>query len=84
MKSSFHALKRMNQRGINREMVELVLLYGKVKQDKTVLGRKEALQLLATLQRQVVIAKKIVDKGGVVVVTDTDNDVVITTYNYKV
>jgi hypothetical protein len=50
-------------------------------QDKYVLGRKEALRLLEELQRSERLLKKILDKGGVVVVAD--GGALITTYNYK-
>lgn len=81
MQTTFHARQRMSQRGITREMIDLVLEYGQVSQDKAVLGRKDAQALLLRLQQQMRVLKKVLDKGGVVVVAD--NDRVITTYNYE-
>jgi ribosomal protein S8 len=81
MQSTVHLGTRMNQRGISLAMVNLVLEYGEIQQDKAVLGRKAAEQLLARMQREMKELKKIVDKGGVVVVSA--NDAIITTYNYK-
>lgn len=81
MHTTVHARKRMSQRGISREIVELVLEYGEIQQDKVILGRKDAQRWLAKLQRDMKVIKKILDKGGVVVVADSES--VITTYNYK-
>lgn len=81
MQSTQHIKQRMSQRGISREMVELVLTHGIADQDRYVLGRKEALRLLEDFQRSERLLKKILDKGGVVVVAD--GDALITTYNYK-
>jgi len=60
-------------------MVELVMAHGTIDQDKYVMGRKEALSLLESLQREERLLKKILDKGGVVVVADGGS--LITTYN---
>lgn len=78
MDSTMHAQERMSQRGISKAMVEFVLEHGTPEQDKVILGRKDALTLLESLQDQQRILKKILDKGGVVVVA---TDRVITTYN---
>jgi hypothetical protein len=80
MKWTIHAQQRMNQRGINREMMELVMEYGKIDLDKRVLGRKDAQFLLARMQEQMKVLKKIIDKGGIVVIAE--NDTCITTYNH--
>lgn len=79
MQTTKHVQQRMSQRGVSSEMVELVLTHGTLNQDKYVLGRKEALSLLDSLQREERVLKKILDKGGVVVVSD--GDFLITTYN---
>jgi hypothetical protein len=80
---TFHAHVRMGQRAINRSMIDLVLEYGEVKQDKTYLNRKHAQQLVRELEEKLRVAKKVLDKGGVVVV-EGDDDAIITTYNYQV
>jgi hypothetical protein len=69
----------MAQRGISRDMVEYVLTNGTPQQDRIVMGRKEALRILEALQDEARLLKKILDKGGVVVVAD--GDAIITTYN---
>lgn len=80
MRPTRHIKKRMSQRGINRGMVDLVLTHGRPDQDRFVLDRKEAISLLETLQREERLLKKIVDKGGLVVVAE--GATLLTTYNY--
>jgi hypothetical protein len=79
MHTTEHALQRMSQRGINRDIVELVLENGFHQQDKMILNRKRALALHRQLQRKMRVLMKVIDKGGVTVVAD--NDALITTYN---
>lgn len=79
MQTTRHIQQRMSQRGVSRDMVDLVLTHGTLDQDKYVLGRKEALSLLDSLQREERLLKKILDKGGVVVVANGNS--LITTYN---
>lgn len=79
MRMTKHIQTRMNQRGITREMIELVLAYGQDQHGKVSLNRKNTQRLLAQKQREIQVIKKILDKGGVVVVED-DNTLVIT-YN---
>ena len=79
MKTTQHAMQRMSQRGVSGDMVEFVLNYGFVEQDKYVLGKRQALELLHDLKKQERLVKKILDKGGVTVVAQ--DDVLITTYN---
>lgn len=80
MQPTRHFKQRMSQRGVSLEMVELVLAHGTADQDRYILSRKEAQERLELLQREERLLKKILDKGGVVVVAD--NDALITTYNY--
>jgi hypothetical protein len=80
MRLTQHANLRMTQRGITRLMIDLVLEYGQVEQDKAILNRKHAQELIRELEEKLRTAKKILDKGGCVVV-EADNTVV-TTYNY--
>lgn len=79
MQETKHIRQRMSQRGVSRRMVDLVLEHGTPEQDKYVLGRKEVLDLLDANQREARLLKKILDKGGVVVVTE--GNALITTYN---
>lgn len=62
-------------------MVDLVLTFGMIDQDRHVLGRKDALALLDSAQRELRALKKIVDKCGVTVVTEGNS--LITTYNVR-
>lgn len=79
MHTTHHAQVRMAQRGIKQDMIQYVLDKGTPSQDKVVLGKKEALKILDALQDEQRLVKKILDKGGVVVVVDGDS--FITTYN---
>lgn len=80
MHTTTHMQQRMSQRGINRDMVNTVLSYGKPEQERYVLTRQEILELLASLQHEERVLKKMLDKGGVAVVAV--GDTLITTYNY--
>ena len=81
MHTTNHMQQRMSQRGITREMVDFVLSYGIPDQDKYVLTRQEALERLVELKHEERTLKKILDKGGVAVVTVGKD--LITTYNYR-
>lgn len=81
MRTTIHAQQRMSQRGINRSMVDLCLEHGKIDRNKVLLGRKDAEDLLAKMQDRMKVLKKIIDKGGITVISD--NNTIITTYNYK-
>lgn len=76
-----HMEKRMNQRGITKQMLDLVFTYGTPVQDKYVLGRKELTSRLAELRSEERALMKLMDKGGVVAV-ETDN-AQITAYNFS-
>ena len=79
MQPTLHIKQRMSQRGISKEMVNLVIAHGLIQGDKYVVGRKEALQLLRALDNERRVLTKILDKGGVEVVTE--GDALITAYN---
>jgi hypothetical protein len=81
MQFTRHAHQRMTQRGITRAMIDLVLEFGEVEQDKAILDKKHAQQLIRELEEKLRTAKKILDKGGCVVV-EADN-AILTTYNYQ-
>jgi hypothetical protein len=80
MHISQHAGQRMNQRGISRRLIEFTLRFGRIEGDKHVLDRNESRRLIESLTEQLRLAKRIMDKGGVVVV-DGESDTVVTTYN---
>jgi len=76
-----HVVVRMSQRGFTGEMVEFVLKYGFIRQDKFVLRRRDLEELVATMVgEERVIALKLLDKGGAVVVEA--NGHLVTTYNF--
>ena len=79
MQPTRHIKQRMSQRGISKEMVNLVIAHGVIHGDKYVVGRKEALQLIRALDNERRVLTKILDKGGVEVVTE--GDALITAYN---
>lgn len=79
MQTTRHIKQRMSQRGISKEMVNLVIAHGVIQGDKYVVGRKEALQLIRALDSERRVLTKILDKGGVEVVTE--GDALITAYN---
>lgn len=70
----------MSQRGIPRELVDLVYQFGREEQDKIVLDGRDLRSLLDAvrcLQRTVI---KAIDKGGVAVVEA--EGALLTTYNW--
>ena len=79
MQPTRHIKQRMSQRGISKEMVNLVIAHGVIQGDKYVVGRKEALQLIRALDNERRVLTKILDQGGVEVVTE--GDALITAYN---
>lgn len=83
MQISRHADQRMNQRGITRRLVEFTLKHGRIEGDRHVLDRKESRRVIEALTEELRLARRIMDKGGVVVV-EGESDTVITTYNVAV
>lgn len=77
MHKTKHIQQRMSQRGISQDMVDLVLSYGEAEGDKVILNRKASARLMAAART----LAKILDKGGLVVVTSGDAQ--LTTYNYQ-
>ena len=91
MRTTRHALARMSQRGIPGDVVRFVLEQGRWIGDKCVITRKEAdVQLQRWKRRirkerwaeaphEVTVLRRIIDKGGVVVVASGQH--ILTTYN---
>ena len=77
MQKTKHFQQRMAQRGISKDMVDLVLNYGVTEGDKVILNRKASARLMEAART----LSKILDKGGLVVVTSGDAQ--LTTYNYQ-
>ena len=78
MHLSHHAAERLNQRGISRRLVDFALRHGRVDGDKHVLDRNESRRIIATLEEELRLAKRAMDKGGITVVAA--GDTLITAY----
>jgi len=76
-----HAIMRMNQRGITRNMIELTLNYGKSIKDKIALTRKEINKLIKKYPQLKQDFIKLLDKGGLILVVK--NNYIITLYKPK-
>jgi hypothetical protein len=74
-----HLQRRMGQRGITSDMVSLACEFGECQQDRYVLGRDRLDALIAQLATLSSLAKRVRDKGGVVVVEKDGAQ--LTTYN---
>ncbi|MCV2352641.1 DUF4258 domain-containing protein [Paucibacter sp. B2R-40] len=79
MNATHHIKQRMAQRGISKAMVDLALEQGRIEGDKHVIDRKEALKRLRELDAERRVLTKILDKGGIAVVSEGES--LITTYN---
>ena len=74
-----HFEKRQSQRGVSQRMVDLAYSIGsEAGSNKIVVGRREAAERLAQLEDERRLLLKIMDKGGLTVVTD--GGALITTY----
>lgn len=62
MQITRHAEVRMNQRGITREMIEFVMKYGEVKQDKSYIDKKGADQIIKELEENLRVARRFFGK----------------------
>lgn len=80
MQLSRHIDQRMNQRGITKEMIELTLEYGEIDNDRWVLNRKGVDAMIESLEKQLRTARKLRDKGGIIVVAE--DNTLVTTYDY--
>lgn len=79
MHQTAHINKRMSQRGITKNMVDLALTYGEIQGDKYVLDRQGVQKRLREMEAERRALMKVLDKGGVEVVAE--DGVLITTYN---
>ena len=79
---TYHAQQRMNQRGIQSSMINLVMEHGEFDhRNRCILSKKNAIGLMSEFRQSLKTLMKVIDKGGVVVVEDEGK--VITTYNYN-
>ena len=79
MHITHHAAQRMGQRGIPRRLVDFALRHGRIEGDKRVLDRNESRRLIDRLTEELRLAKRVMDKGGITVVDQSDR--LITAYN---
>ena len=70
----------MKQRGISNAMVNFTLNYGELNGDQYFLNCKQLKRTIAQLEQEIKIAKKLIDKGGVVVIINEKS--IITTYDF--
>lgn len=52
IKLTHHVIEKMSQRGIHKELIDLVLIYGHLKKDKLILNNKRLEKYLKKLDRQ--------------------------------
>lgn len=76
-----HALIRMSQRGITKDMIELALNYGRFVKDKIILGRKEIKRVIKTHPNLKSKLLKLFDSKGLVVVFE--DNFIVTVYKPK-
>jgi len=80
----------MNQRGITKELIDFVVKYGDIDNERRIVSRDAAARLVAEFRqqgqhiRELRIAVKILDKGGMTVIFAEDvilDEIVVSTYN---
>lgn len=72
MRTTDHAVSRMNQRAINGDMVDLALAYGDPDGDRVVLSVKTCRDLIDDLKREQKKLEHAIKKGGITVVSEDD------------
>ena len=70
----------MQQRGITKDMIDFTLDFGETKGDHWFLNRKMLGNTIADLEAKLKVAKKLRDKGGIVVVAD--GEALLTAYDF--
>jgi hypothetical protein len=78
MRMTKHIDQRMNQRGMNKDVIDAVRFYGEPDGNEVVLGRKHCDQLIARRRRELKALTRIRDKGGVAIVEV--GEALVTTY----
>ena len=79
MFSTNHFQARMSQRGLPKQLIDLVLEFGKYEGDKLFLDKKETQRIIYQIDNLRNTLLKVMDKGGVAVVVE--DETLITTYN---
>ncbi len=70
MKTTKHSLARMSQRGLTKQLIELVVEFGKDKGDKVILNKKMTQKVISEIDS---LRKELIRV--------IDNDAIITAYN---
>lgn len=78
MQITAHADARMNQRGINKKHLGLVMEHGEPEGDKMVLTAKAARERMLALRQEMKSLESVAKKGGITIVID--NNCLLTTY----
>jgi hypothetical protein len=78
MRITHHMHARMNQRGMNQTIVDMVLAHGEQNDDRIVMSKRHCQRLIEDLKRQQKALETIARKGGVCVVEA--GGALITTY----
>jgi len=79
MRFTLHSRLRMSQRGIPQRLVGFALRHGRIEGDRHILDRREARRVVESLQEDLRLAMRVLDKGGITVVEGDDG--VISTWN---
>lgn len=79
MHTTQHSLVRMSQRGLTKQLIDLVFRFGTDQNDKLILNKKLAQEAVKELDKMRKGLLKVIDKGGVTIVMS--DDVLITAYN---
>lgn len=78
MQITAHADARMNQRGINKKHLGLVMEHGEHDGDKMVLTAKAARERMLALKQEMKSLESVAKKGGITIVID--DNCLLTTY----
>ena len=79
MAKTRHIQKRMSQRNIQQEMLDIVKKFGIENGDKTILNKKGLKSALTELKRLSIFMERMQNRGGLVLVEA--NDLEITVYD---
>lgn len=80
MQKTKHINKRMSQRGITQDMIDFTLNFGEITNDKWFTNKKTLQKSIKQLEQQIKMAKRLLDKGGIVVVAA--DDALLTAYDF--
>lgn len=80
MSKTRHFQSRMSQRGINQGIIDLTIQFGVIEDDKIVVSEKQLKALITSLDQVRNTAVKAIDKGGMVVVSSSQDGALITAY----